>query len=43
VINLLRRALIEKPAHAWAGLIFMATGTVVFFFFKKASLKIGAA
>ncbi|MCJ7680625.1 MAG: amino acid permease [Candidatus Aminicenantes bacterium] len=27
--------LIEKPVHAWAGLIFMAAGTVVFYFFKK--------
>ncbi len=27
--------LIEKPLHAWAGLIFMGIGTVVYLFFKK--------
>jgi APA family basic amino acid/polyamine antiporter len=26
--------LLERPKHAWAGLIFMAAGTVVFYFFK---------
>jgi Ca2+/Na+ antiporter len=27
--------LIEKPLHAWAGLIFMIIGSVVFYFFKR--------
>ena len=33
--------LIEKPVHAWAGLIFMAAGTLVYYFFKKSSQKKG--
>lgn len=31
--------LIEKPKHAWAGLIFMAIGGVFFVFFKRGRLK----
>lgn len=31
--------LIEKPLHAWVGLIFMFIGTVVFYLFKKLSVN----
>ncbi len=27
--------LIEKPLHAWAGLVFMVIGTLLFFYFKR--------
>jgi len=33
--------LIEKPKHAWAGLIFMAIGVVFFVFFKRRKLRTG--
>jgi len=33
--------LIEKPKHAWAGLIFMAIGVVFFIYFKRRKLRIG--
>lgn len=31
--------LIEKPKHAWAGLIFMAIGVIFFIYFKKKKVK----
>jgi len=33
--------LIEKPKHAWAGLIFMAIGVVFFVYFKRRKLRTG--
>ncbi|MGD8535553.1 MAG: amino acid permease [Candidatus Aminicenantes bacterium] len=33
--------LIEKPKHAWAGLIFMAIGVIFFIYFKRKRLKTG--
>jgi APA family basic amino acid/polyamine antiporter len=33
--------LIEKPKHAWAGLIFMAIGVIFFIYFKRRKLRTG--
>jgi APA family basic amino acid/polyamine antiporter len=33
--------LIEKPKHAWAGLIFMAIGVIFFNYFKRRKLRTG--
>jgi APA family basic amino acid/polyamine antiporter len=33
--------LIEKPKHAWAGLIFMAIGVIFFIYFKRRKLSTG--
>jgi APA family basic amino acid/polyamine antiporter len=33
--------LIEKPTHAWAGLIFMAIGVIFFIYFKRRKPKTG--
>lgn len=33
--------LIEKPKHAWAGLIFMAIGVIFFIYFKRRKLRMG--
>ena len=33
--------LIEKPKHAWAGLIFMAVGVLLFIYFKRRTMRPG--
>jgi len=33
--------LVERPLHAWAGLIFTFVGVLIFYYFKRAALKSG--